>query len=98
MAEMPLIRTTLLLASIAAFGLASAGRAPAADPGQQLVNVAASDSGSRFVPLGIGKSVVIDLPRDVKDVLVADPKIANAVIRTSRRVYIIGVAVGQTNI
>ena len=33
----------------------------------------------RFLSLGIGKSVVIDLPRDVKDVLVADPKIANAV-------------------
>jgi pilus assembly protein CpaC len=30
--------------------------------------------------------------------LVADPKIANAVIRSSRRVYMIGVAVGQTNI
>ena len=53
---------------------------------------------SRFVPLGIGKSVVIDLPRDIKDVLVADPKIANAVIRSSRRAYIIGVAVGQTNV
>jgi pilus assembly protein CpaC len=98
MAEMPLIRTTLLLASIAAFGLATTGRAPAADPGQQLINVAASDSGSRFVPLGIGKSVVIDLPRDVKDVLVADPKIANAVIRSARRAYIIGSAVGQTNV
>src|SRR6185312_16736124 len=50
------------------------------------------------VPLGVGKSIAIDLPGDIKDVLVADPKIANAVIRTSRRVYIIGVAIGQTNI
>ena len=47
--------------------------------------------------LGISKSVVIDLPRDIKDVLVADPKIANAVVRTSRRAFIIGSAVGQTN-
>ena len=53
---------------------------------------------ARFLPLGIGKSVVIDLPRDIKDVLVADPKIANAVVRSARRAYIIGVAVGQTNI
>jgi pilus assembly protein CpaC len=53
---------------------------------------------SRFLALGIGKSVVIDLPRDIKDVLVADPKIANAVIRSSQRAYIIGAAVGQTNI
>ncbi|MBN8987718.1 MAG: type II and III secretion system protein family protein [Rhizobiales bacterium] len=54
--------------------------------------------GARPVSLGIGKSVVIDLPRDIKDVLVADPKIANAVVRSSQRAYIIGAAVGQTNI
>ncbi len=53
---------------------------------------------TRFIALGIGKSVVIDLPRDVKDVLVADPKIANAVIRSAQRAYIIGEAVGQTNV
>jgi len=53
---------------------------------------------ARFLSLGISKSVVIDLPRDIKDVLVADPKIANAVVRSSQRAYIIGAAVGQTNI
>jgi pilus assembly protein CpaC len=61
----------------------------------------AADGGqmnARFLPLGIGKSVVVDLPRDIKDVLVADPKIANAVVRSAQRAYIIGAAVGQTNI
>jgi pilus assembly protein CpaC len=53
---------------------------------------------ARHLALGIGKSVVIDLPRDVKDVLVADPKIANAVVRSAQRAYIIGATVGQTNI
>lgn len=53
---------------------------------------------ARPVSLGIGKSVVIDLPREVKDVLVADPKIANAVVRSTQRAYIIGAAVGQTSI
>jgi pilus assembly protein CpaC len=84
-----------LLGSAAAFvapATAADSRVPAA------VRVAASDAVSRFVPLGVGKSVAIDLPADIKDVLVADPKIANAVIRTARRVYLIGVTVGQTNI
>ena len=72
--------------------------APAPAPAAAAVEVAAGESGSHFVPLGIGKSVVIDLPRDVKDVLVADPKIANAVIRSARRAYMIGVAVGQTSV
>ena len=53
---------------------------------------------ARSVSLGIGKSMVIDLPRDIKDVLVADPKIANAIIRSAQRAYVIGAAVGQTNI
>jgi pilus assembly protein CpaC len=53
---------------------------------------------ARPVALGVGKSMVIDLPRDIKDVLVADPKIANAVVRSAQRAYIIGSAVGQTSI
>src|SRR5260370_1793744 len=60
--------------------------------------VAAAQAKTRFLALGIGKSVVVDLPRDVKDVLVADPKIANAVIRSPQRAYIIGSAGGQTNV
>ena len=98
MGQMPLIRTTSLVALMIAFGLVATGRVGATDQSSQVIQVAASDAGSRFVPLGIGKSVVIDLPRDVKDVLVADPKIANAVIRSARRAYIIGSTVGQTNV
>src|SRR6202023_294323 len=60
--------------------------------------VAVGSTKVRFLALGIGKSVVIDLARDAKDVLVADPKIANAVIRTPQRAYIIGETVGQTNV
>src|SRR4030081_1723050 len=60
--------------------------------------VADGTTKTRFLALGIGKSVVVDFPRDVKDVLVADPKIANAVVRSAQRAYIIGAAVGQTNI
>jgi pilus assembly protein CpaC len=60
--------------------------------------VADGQMNARFLALGIGKSIVIDLPRDIKDVLVADPKIANAVVRSAQRAYIIGAAVGQTNI
>ena len=60
--------------------------------------MAASDNTSHHVALGVGKSVVIDFPRDIRDVLVADPKIVNAVIRSSRRAYIIGIATGATNI
>jgi len=51
-----------------------------------------------FLALGVGKSIVVDLPRDAKDVLIANPGVANAVIRSTRRAYLIGVKAGQTNI
>ena len=98
MSTTPLMRTAALAALMLGAALAPQGAATAADKDVPVIKAAANDSTSRFVPLGIGKSVAIDLPADIKDVLVADPKIANAVIRSSRRVYMIGVAVGQTNI
>jgi pilus assembly protein CpaC len=89
----------VLAASLGAALTARAGGPAGVVHGQSgSLQVVGSDSSSRFVQLGIGKSVVIDLPRDVKDVLVAEPKFANAVIRSTRRAYLIGVAVGQTNI
>jgi pilus assembly protein CpaC len=92
------VTRSLSFAAIAAFTLnpaltpvyASDYRVPAAMAGAKMT--------ARSLSLGIGKSVVVDLPRDVKDVLVADPKIANAVVRSAQRAYIIGAAVGQTNI
>jgi len=93
-----------LSAAVLAACLGAALTARASEPAGYLpppggsIQVAGSDTTSRFVQLGIGKSVVIDLPRDVKDVLVAEPKYANAVIRSTRRAYLIGVSVGQTNI
>jgi pilus assembly protein CpaC len=108
MTRATLIRTTSLAALIATFGIVAINPTSAGDPrpgnvsapatGAKGIEVVGSDLNSRFIPLGVGKSVVIDLPRDIKDVLIADPKIANAVIRSSRRAYIIGAAVGQTNI
>src|SRR5262249_296379 len=100
-------RTLTQAALVAAVLAACLGAAPTARAGGPegyvpppggTIQVAGSDATSRFVQLGIGKSVVIDLPRDVKDVLVAEPKFANAVIRSTRRAYLIGVSVGQTNI
>ncbi|KYK46791.1 secretin [Bradyrhizobium liaoningense] len=97
--------TMLMLGLLAASDAVSAADAPvgdqvpmqAPDLGVSPVSTVAA-ARTRFLSLGVGKSVVIDLPREVKDVLVADPKIANAVIRSAQRAYIIGGQVGQTNV
>ncbi len=73
--------------SLAAPGLAA--------PGMYVIS---SDATAIFLPLVVNKSVVIDLTSDIKDVLVSSPAIVNAVVRTKRRAYIIGVAAGQTDV
>ncbi len=50
------------------------------------------------VKLGLNKSIVVDLPRDAYDILVANPTVADAVTRTARRIYLFGKQVGETNI
>ncbi|MBY0296011.1 MAG: type II and III secretion system protein family protein [Methylobacterium sp.] len=53
---------------------------------------------SRRIDLTQGRSLVIDLPRDAKEVFVANPKVANAVVRSTRKVFVIGVENGATSI
>ena len=53
---------------------------------------------SRRIDLTMGRSLVIDLPRDAKEVFVANPKVANAVVRSTRKVFIIGMENGATSI
>jgi len=48
--------------------------------------------------LGLNKSVIIDLPADVREVIVSQPSIAGAIMRSKRRAILQGAAVGGTNI
>src|SRR5215212_11528323 len=100
MATRNLVRAAIATVVLATAALGARAAEPVGPLGAPTgsIQVVGSDSSSRFVQLGIGKSIVIDLPRDIKDVLVAEPKFANAVVRSTRRAYLIGVAVGQTNI
>ena len=62
------------------------------------LHLKASSAHGRQLNVGLNKSMIIETPRDVRDVLVSNPAIADAVVRTSKRVYIIGMAVGQANV
>jgi pilus assembly protein CpaC len=53
---------------------------------------------ARRIDLQLGKSILVDLPRDAKEVFVANPGIANALVRSSRKIYVIAVATGSTTI
>jgi hypothetical protein len=87
-------RSTIILAVIAAVGFVVANQTLPLPP----LQVISSDANARFLEIGIHKAVAIDLPRDIKEVLVADAKTLNVVVRTMRRVYIVGAALGNTNV
>lgn len=91
---------SLALAGIPGFqglGLVGASRAEAA--AQSIYKISQVGPGvSKNIKLGLSKAIVIDLPVDAHDILVANPEVADAVTRTSTRLYIFGKTVGQTNV
>ena len=52
---------------------------------------------SHQVTLGLNKAMIIELPEDARDVLVSNPEIVDAVVRTPRQVYIVGMKTGPAN-
>ncbi len=48
--------------------------------------------------MGVGKSIIIDLPQDAAEIFVGNPKVANAIVRTARKLYIVAIDNGQTSI
>ena len=89
------ISQTIVVAALAS--LAAGATAGAQTPGYMQLS-AGDILANRPVYLGINKSVVIDLPRPAGDVLVSNPQIADAVLRTSSRLYLIGVTLGQASV
>lgn len=61
------------------------------------VDIGGASEVSKHIVLGLNKAAIVDLPVDAADVLVSNPEIANAVIRTPRKAFIMGAEGGQTN-
>jgi pilus assembly protein CpaC len=52
----------------------------------------------RRLTLAVGKSSIVDLPADASEVFIGNPQVANAVVRSARKMFVMGVANGQTTI
>jgi pilus assembly protein CpaC len=92
------------LAAVSAGLLAAALLAP---PGMSLPAAAAelakmptvfTQAVARRLQLGVGKSVIVDLPEEASEIFIGQPTVANAVVRSARRLYIDAIANGQTTI
>ena len=52
---------------------------------------------TRKITIGLDKSVLVDAPEDLQNVLVSNPEVVDAVVQTSRQVYLIARTVGEAN-
>ena len=94
----PLALVALAAACLALAGIA-APRAALAEQHRSYLRVGETGSGeARQISLGLNKSMIIELPRDVREVMVSNPDKIEAVLQTSTRAYLIGKAPGEANI
>jgi pilus assembly protein CpaC len=88
----------ILCVAAGLLAIAPASIVRAADADDSVRMAGAADSAGRRLQLGVGQSVIFDLPEEAGEIYVADPGVANAIVRSAKRVYISGVANGQTSI
>ncbi|HEX4156929.1 MAG TPA: type II and III secretion system protein family protein [Rhizomicrobium sp.] len=97
------MRSAVLIAFLAAALVASpsgVGAASGSDaPDARVINVSARGPGPahEHLTLALDKAAIVQLDTDARDVLVSNPTVVDAVVRTSRRVYLLGMKTGQTN-
>src|SRR5271163_691729 len=69
-----------------------------AGDGQAPSSLSIASGGVKSLQLGLGRSVIVDLSEDATEIFVGEPKVANAIVRSARRLYISTLAPGQTTI
>ena len=79
-------------------GLAIAASITAASALLAPITPAQAGTFERDLQLGIGKSVIVDLPEEASEIYVGDPKVANTIARSARRIYVTAIGNGQTSI
>ena len=72
---------------------------PAADAHQSFIRISDSEAipVRRNIKVGLGKSVLIEFPRDVRDVMVSNPAAVDAVVLSSNRVFLLARKIGEAN-
>ncbi len=90
---------TMSAAMLFAASAVSTGAAPVpyASSAPMRVTTQSAPVRTQVLNLAKGRSAVIDLPADASDVFVSNPAIADAVLRTPRRIFVLGVAAGQSD-
>jgi pilus assembly protein CpaC len=75
----------------------AAWSADAPEASSSVLKVETKTVSSKRITLGLDKAITVDLDQDARDVLVSNPEIVDAVVRTPRRIFLLAKKTGQTN-
>jgi len=100
LAPRKLLLLGVLPALFASAVLAQAAPArPVDESGARVISVSTRNGGAAHqrLTLPVDKAAVVQLDADARDVLVSNPELVDAVVRTPRRIFLLATKVGQTN-
>jgi len=90
--------SVLVLASVTAASSALAQNTASVPEESRIIHISGSGATApQHLSLALNKAAIIELDRDTRDVFIANPLIADAVVRTPRRIFIMSLKIGQTN-
>ncbi len=91
------VSTAALALSVAATGpTVAAEMMGAAKTATVKIDTGKGGAAYQTLALGSGKAAIVELPVDVRDVLVSNPAALDAVVRSSRQVYLLGLSAGSS--
>jgi pilus assembly protein CpaC len=93
-----MLRTALIAATVMTMPALPGMTGITTASAESVIRVGENGGRTERIVLGLDKSIVLDLPADANDILVANPEVADAVTRTARRIYLFGKEIGTTNI
>jgi pilus assembly protein CpaC len=104
----PLRAIVMLIGATLAFSAAvaqppeseEAYRDISSDAGHHQSFIRIQDTGGpirKSLKIGMGKSVLLEFPRDVRDVMVSNPAVVDAVVLSSNRVFLLAKGSGEAN-
>ncbi len=103
--NLPALLSSMVLRAAFAFSLAAlpvsaavAAAAPDNATSAQIVSVSTQGkTAHRRITLSLNKTIIVQLDDEARDVLVSDPDMVDAVVRSPHRIFLLAKKVGQTN-
>src|SRR5215813_10151349 len=95
----PVLAAILVAALAGPADARHAAPVPPSDNNSRVITVATREGGpvTQRITLALDKAALVQLDTDARDVLVSNPEIVYAVVRTPRRIFLLAQKTGQTN-